>query len=563
MYQPAEPCESSSNNHGGTVTRMLLLLGLLFVALPALATTRYIAATAGTFSGGSACNGQTAITPATWNSTPESPGDISYICGTITGTAGQQLLNFGWSGSSGNPTQLVFDTGAVLTSPYWSASGAIQCNGYSYITVNGGTNGIIQNTANGTGLTYQANSSGVYFENCPHSTIENLTVQNIYVATAGDNNSNNGSGIEDYYGDFVSIHNNTVTYSYEDITLGYSPSASYTSVQVYDNTADYACHFIELGDGSGGSSASGINIYNNTLGPHQNAFIEASGGCHTDGIFLNAVNTGSAGTNVNIYNNIVASDGCVNGANETGAICTAKIYLAGGWSNVYVFNNTMYSNFTFNPSIANQGDQGTMIFDNNQNGSGVTQSNIQIYNNVFGGDQGDGNNGGYQGLLIHGTGGSQTGFVVENNIFYEYSYCGVCAANGTVAADFTTIGHNIYYNFSNSLGNGTSMITGYTTLAAAQAAGFEAGGSTGNPNFNCVEQFNSPPSSCYQLQSGSAAIGSGANLTSLGITALDADLAGVARPTSGNWAAGAYQFSGAPGSSGAPAPPTALTASAQ
>ena len=56
-------------------------------------------------------------------------------------------------------------TRAVFTAPYWSATGgAIACNGFNYITRDGGGSSLIQNTANGTGLTYQQDSSGVDFE---------------------------------------------------------------------------------------------------------------------------------------------------------------------------------------------------------------------------------------------------------------------------------------------------------------------------------------------------------------------------------------------------------------
>src|SRR5205807_10323893 len=47
-----------------------------------------------------------------------------------------------------------------------------------------------------------------------------------------------------------------------------------------------------------------------------------------------------------------------------------------------------------------------------------------------------------------------------------------------------------------------------------------------------------------QLQSGSVAIGAGVNLTSLGITSLNSDKAGLLRLTSGPWDAGAYRFAG-------------------
>jgi hypothetical protein len=48
----------------------------------------------------------------------------------------------------------------------------------------------------------------------------------------------------------------------------------------------------------------------------------------------------------------------------------------------------------------------------------------------------------------------------------------------------------------------------------------------------------------YQLQAGSAGIGVGANLTSLGITALNKDASGNERPAIGSWDAGALQFRG-------------------
>ena len=56
-----------------SVRNLLVVVAfLLTAALFSFGTTRYVAQTAGTFSGGTACNGQTAITPATWNSTTES-----------------------------------------------------------------------------------------------------------------------------------------------------------------------------------------------------------------------------------------------------------------------------------------------------------------------------------------------------------------------------------------------------------------------------------------------------------------------------------------------------------
>jgi hypothetical protein len=57
-------------------------------------------------------------------------------------------------------------------------------------------------------------------------------------------------------------------------------------------------------------------------------------------------------------------------------------------------------------------------------------------------------------------------------------------------------------------------------------------------------------------QPGSAVIGAGANLTSLGLSTLDADIIGASRPASDAWDVGAYSKLG----SSRPQPPTGLTA---
>jgi hypothetical protein len=140
-----------------------VLFVLVALCLPAFGTTRYVAQTAGTFSGGSACNGQTAITVATFDGLTLSPGDTTYLCGTLTAPAGSaNYITIGQSGTSGNLISLIFDTGASLTATYWGGE-AINIEGNSYVLLNGGTSGTIQASANGTAqscVTASATMSG-------------------------------------------------------------------------------------------------------------------------------------------------------------------------------------------------------------------------------------------------------------------------------------------------------------------------------------------------------------------------------------------------------------------
>jgi hypothetical protein len=91
-----------------------------------------------------------------------------HLCGTFTASAGANgYLTFQDSGASGHPITLLWETGAVVQSAYFGTGGAVSTNGKTYLVIDGGTNGVIQNTANGTVLAnQQANSSGVVVNNC-------------------------------------------------------------------------------------------------------------------------------------------------------------------------------------------------------------------------------------------------------------------------------------------------------------------------------------------------------------------------------------------------------------
>lgn len=119
------------------------------------------------------------------------PGTTVHLCGTFTGTANSTELTFQGSGTAGNPITLLFEPGAVLTAPYWATSGAINPNGKSYLVISGdatgGHQGIIENSDNGTQLAYQAYSRGINADATSNVTIQNLTIENIYVRTRNVN----------------------------------------------------------------------------------------------------------------------------------------------------------------------------------------------------------------------------------------------------------------------------------------------------------------------------------------------------------------------------------------
>ena len=511
------------------------ILSLFLMAHPASATTRYISQTAGTFSGGSACNGQTAITAATWNSTSESPGDVSYVCGTITGTAGEILLNFAWSGSSGNPITLIFDTGAILASPVWSNVGAINVYNLSNIVINGGTNGTIENTANGQGLTYNQETVGVGIQDgSSNITVENLTIKNMCVVTAANvtgtpcvtsgNFSSDISVTDTSGGTFSSIH-----------VIGNTLSDSYTSLYIHGTALDTDMLFQH-------NTVRGVNW-----------------GFATDGT-----------NNLTIDGNDIA---CV-----VGATCNWDDSADDNHHNgIFIFPQSFAMKViaVTNNWVHDFIGHTTAYYFNDPDGSGSSEAGTVFYNNVFSTTAGQ--TGPANGDVL-----PPDGSTIVNNTFSGPTTCeidltgsdifknNIVSSPGLYVAcvngSGNTFAYNDHYNVGQGWTNGSGTIWGSLSSWISSSTSFCSGGcdATGsivaNPNL----------SSTFTLQSGSAAIGAGTNLSSIGIAGLSqgapqtfganyaCGTGCLSRPSSGAWDIGAYPNSG--GSAGTkPNPPTNLT----
>jgi hypothetical protein len=473
------------------------------------------------------------------------PGTTVHLCGTFTGAAGSTMLTIQGSGSSGSPIRILFEAGTQLNAPYWGANpwnggpGAVTCNGQSYITIDGGTNGVIQNTANGTGLANQQPSTGIFASRCPHFTVQGfLTINNIYVSANGDT-LQSGADLWVQDSDNFSITGATLRYAFVPLVVAFDPGYPITGGSIANNTIDYGCHIVYFGDNNNNASASGVAIHDNMIGPHTDAFNQSNQGCHQDGLFLQAVNSGSTISNFQIYNNTIESDMC-SSLSLPGYNCTAPVFFAGSISNTQFFNNVV-------KIVAPQSEfEGLVNFalDTGQTGSGVA-----FYNNTF--DQ----NGACQGLSATcgavklQSAGTQTNVTIENNIFTGGDNYHAAIDNATglaLSSKIALIDHNDYWNYSNIGYDGSSNTT--YQFAKWKAAGYDVNGSAANPLLTAT----------FLLQPPSSILGLGQNLSNLGIDALDRDKAGNSRPTTGTWTPGAYQQSGS-----GPTPPQGLVATVQ
>jgi hypothetical protein len=469
------------------------------------------------------------------------PGNTLHLCGSFSYPSGgtSSVITARASGSSGNPITIKFETNAVITAPYWTVP-VISSKEQSYITVDGGTNGTIQATANGTGqANQQDNGIGVYMTGSSNSQVENVTVSNLYVHTCTlpitnckDEGGQNTYGILWIGGSNVQVGPNNNVHDMKWCAFyGYEAT---TNAQIFQNTLYHCDHGVVFGDaapaqttGSPTATCGGANgnmICQNTIYDGGN-WDDAGDQNHHDGIHTWA---NSAPTS-NYY--VIIADNYVYG--NWGYDMGSLIYIESDERAIPVINNVLAST---SPAAAGTGILGVAT------GTGVGGTGILVANNTV---VGASSSNSQAGISISST----TNPVLKNNIVSTTGTAVFINPSGVTGA---SIDHDDYYNIGASNPFYCPGHSGVSFSVWQSSCGFDENpnGSTGNPLL----------SNSFSLATGSAAIGLGSSLGSLGISALDSDMAGNPRPSSGAWDAGAYEYQSG---NGLPSPPTGLSAQVQ
>jgi hypothetical protein len=441
------------------------------------------------------------------------PGTTVHLCGIFSSTAKIQ-----GSGSAGSPITIVFESGAAFSAPTWGGSYALgsDAGSVSYITIDGGTNGSIKTTANGTGLATANDDGGIAFNpTCNNCEIRNMTIGPIYAHSANLSDSRGtGSVAVAICGSNVSVHHNTMHDA--KWLLSYSYASGNSNVQLYSNTLYNCDHGVVVAGRSAGSTVSSVSVHDNVIHDF-NLWDNAADLNHHDGVHAWADGAAGAGVKISgiqIYNNYVYGN--------FGAFATAGIYVEetdGGGAAItgtQVFNNVVNNNSANAPCCG-------LIYIKGTDSSG--QPGAQVYNNTLI----DGTNG---SMAMQFQGSGVMGALFKNNIVsgaalgVDVNGSAAIASGGSDYNVFNPAGQNFIYN------------GGWISYSAwkSNAGGLEAHSVQANPNLNAS----------FGLPSGSPAIGAALNLTGLNIPALDADKAGASRPAAGAWDAGAYQFSSVP-----------------
>jgi len=530
---------------------------LLFVTPLCGATDIYFSQSSAGGNTGANCSNARAVSTA--SGTDWTAGNVLHLCGTITATAGSAGFVAQGSGTSGSPIIVKFETGAVLQAPYFgggyacyslaTCNAGIEIYGYNYVIVDGGTNGVIQNMANGTNLANQQTSAGValYGNNLK---VRNLTVQNIYI---NDPTTNDTAGA--YTVDIVipqgmqntniSICNNTL----KNARTGVASNGVGASVPVYPSPS-CSSNIFPAGQNYWGNTlydhtwffqtspatASIINIFNNDISGVVN-WEEPNNSFHTDGI----ITWGYPQSTLYAYNNYF----------HDSDFGTAPIYCTAGntgsGSTCYIFNNL----FVQQPIYANLQSHGVWL--NLSLGGTYNMGPFYLYNNTFIN----------YSIPLELYGDGVLGLTVENNLMSEgttsvnYFYDKDTGSSVSLTTILTASDYNSFYG---GRAYGSFNSRGQNTWCWPQSGG-PPSGCTGNPpwvntGFDTHSVSANPLlTASNTLAAGSPDIKAGTNLTSLcrTIAPLCYDAAGVARPTTGAWDIGAYQHL-------PPDPPTGLRA---
>ena len=489
-------------------------------------TDVYIAQTASGAADGTSCANAYAVsffnTSGSWGagSGQIGPGTIVHLCGTFTGTANSNMLTIQDSGVSDNPITIRFEEDAKLSAPYWNyggnlatAGGAIKSNSKSYIVIDGGVNGVIENTDNGNGRTYQVASNAIHSTNGDNWEIKNLTIQNLFEPIGtGLNPASYGYGVIFYNSSNSSFHNNNVNYVGRGF---YWASYSDSDVSVYDNTFNYVGQSINGGCGNDGQTANNFFVYNNII-------TNAVPWNYNDGVkaFCRG-GTDDKFTNIKVYNNIIGPN-----IGATGAAATGHIVIDEGWIDTpFIYNNLILGGSSENISngYITCGGRNTAI----------RVVNCRIINNTI-----------YSNTTSSGEIGvyfsrQSTDHEVYNNIIAFPDYLSGNTLYPIWRNDSDVLINKSDYNvfYTPGILRFADPYSTYVSFATWKSnnTGFEDFSLLTNPNLDGAYK---PTVSSNAYDAGCSTGCDGSNIATL----FSADLENASRPQSAQWDIGAYEF---------------------
>lgn len=463
--------------------------------------------------------------PANW--APSSgrirPGAVVRLCGTIS-----TALVMRGSGRSGRPITIYWQRKARLSSPDWNGGPAIDTRQQHFLTLDGGVNGVIQATGQGTALRYQGISSqGIYALGCTGCTIENLTIENLYRHTSAADTSVDQT-LDDgivFSGSYLKIADNRIH------DVGWGLFSRWATADGHDRIYGNDIYHIDHGFAASATGTIGpMFFYRNHIHDMANWDARSSDGglpYHHDGLHCYGPVGGPAPTYHGFYIYDNRFDGTVGRDAPTGMIFmeggsgSGATPCASAASTVDIFNNVITSS--------------DYVTTNQYMGTAAIAGGV--YNNTVSGHSKYVDLGGCAGYGYEQPGAA---IAFENNLLSNCDNLMTQTGNpraGALNGVFTP--GNPDYNVYASGGSNAFICDGH--FYAFRRFGAWKRCIRADRHSRRVADARLEASGAPRA--GSAAIGAGANLTYLchgPMVALCRNIAGRRRPRRGPWNAGAY-----------------------
>jgi hypothetical protein len=519
------------------IKKLAVILTTYFVLFATLAPRAWsstnavflAAANAGTADGSDCAHAKAASyfnTAGNWSGTPTGtligPGTTVHLCATIP----IALIAQG-NGAAGNPVTILWESGAKLSAPYISTW--LTLSGHSYFVLDGGSNGIIENTANGTGLANHSTSDAIQANNAGNIEVKNLTIRNLYVNIAPSDFSIASGNTSCFHSNTpltgtISIHDNVMHDMNWCLWVEQFAHPSVV-VSIYGNQVYNIDHGLTI-NGNTSDQSYTLTFHDNWI--HDFANWDATGGIlhHHDGIhiysgqgirtFYRNKFSGDMGEDVTGF--VFEEETCA-GTKGSG-VCGSEL-----WSrNLTIQSHNNKINYMWKVGGDASFYGNTWICDDSN-----LADNMEPFRFNF-------TTGYYDSIPRHLT--------FENNTVTG------CVTNfEAVNTILDTMDYNVYSN-RQAGGNPAWSLNGTNTTSLSTWQSI-----TGKEAHSQVSSASNLDSSGVPL-TGASVINAGANL-GISNTTLATDILGTLAPTSGPWTVGTYQTTGvAP----RPLPPTGITA---
>lgn len=444
-------------------------------------------------------------------------GTIVHLCGTIS-----TPLIVGGSGTPGQPIVIYFEPGSSIAMPACPGRdrGCLNTNGQSHLTIDGGSDGTIESTANGTGLALHDNDvAGIWALDCTGCTIEGLTVRDMYVhSSATDVAADADVGIY-FSGSGLRIADNTLHDTTAALVAEWN--AHDANVRINDNNIYNSDHGFSSSANQAGGDIGPIRFYGNHVHAYAN-WDTTTAAYHHDGIHCYTSAGGSAAhyNGLYIYDNVLDGPTDLSGSPD-GDDMTAQIFLEGGsgsgatpcadrTSKIWIFNNFLGETAFMNDGLIDTASGRPHVYNNTMLGVDATRGTCYASNS------------------------DATGGDFANNVM---ATCGTLIYNNDGARVYAAGNpdYNVYAN-----GGENAFVCGGSYLPFTAFTQWQAciGGDRHSRTTSAL-RLNGDGS----LSSGTPARGAGRNLTSLcsgELMPLCRGINGAPRPQSGAWDAGAY-----------------------